>query len=379
LTGRIRLLTAVIVVLLAGDGVGLAVVSDRGRSGGSGPPAAQAAAIRRVVPDIERFVERERGLTFNVPVKVELLGDKAFVKRLRGDGKQDTEALAKAEGFLQALDLIDGDVRLGPAVDRLLSSAVAGFYDPKSKALVVRGAEPTPSVRAVLAHELTHALQDQHFGLERPALDERTDEAPSGFTGLVEGDAVRIQQRYFQSLSADERAAFLAEEGSSGPPTGVPSVLVDVLLFPYRTGPELVEAILRDGGQPRLDAAFASPPETSEHLLHPAVYLRGEGPRAVTVPRADGTVFDRGVVGEFGLRLLFRNLGSVGRRGAEGWGGDRYVAWRSNGRPCVRARFVMDTPKDITELTTALRRWASDHDDATVTPADGAVTLTSCA
>ena len=367
------------VLLLFGDAVGLAAVTDDGES--SAPPAAQAAAMRRVVPEIERFVAAERGLAFKQPVKVELLDDKAFVRRLRGDGEEDTEALAKAEGFLQALHLVAGDVRLGSAIDELLASAVAGFYDPKSKALVVRGAEPTPSVRGILAHELTHALQDQHFDLERPDLDERTDEAPQAFTGLVEGDAVRIQQRYVSSLSADDKAAFFAEEGSgSGPPAGVPSVLVDVLLFPYRTGPALVEAILREGGQARLDAAFASPPETSEHLLHPEAYLGGDQAKSVTLPKADGTVFDRGVVGELGLRLLFRDLGTLGRRGAEGWGGDRYIAWRSSGRPCVRARFVMDTAKDTAELTAALRRWAAPHDGATVTgPPAGPVTLTSCA
>ena len=374
-----RPLAAAVAVLLLGDAVGLAVVSDDGSP--SGPPAAQAAAMRRVVPAIERFVETERGLRFKQRVKVELLDDKAFVTRLRGDGEEDTEALAKAEGFLQALHLVDRDVRLGSAIDELLASAVAGFYDPKSKALVVRGGEPTPSVRGILAHELTHALQDQHFDLERPDLDERTDEAPQAFTGLVEGDAVRIQQRYVGSLSADDKAAFFAEEqGGGGPPAGVPSVLVDVLLFPYRTGPALVETILRDGGQARLDAAFATPPETSEHLLHPDSYLRGDGAKAVTLPKADGTVFDRGVVGELGLRLLFRDIGTAGRRGAEGWGGDRYIAWRSNGRPCVRARFVMDTPADTTELATALRRWAAPHDGATVTgPPAGPITLTSCA
>jgi hypothetical protein len=378
LTGRVRLLAAAIVVLLAGDAVGFVVV--RETDGDAGAPVEQGAAIRRLVPEIEAFVETARGLRFKEHVKVELLGDDAFVKRLRGAGEEDVEALEKAEGFLHALHFIDGDVRLGPAVDRLLSAAVAGFYDPKTKALVVRGGEPTPSVRAVLAHELTHALQDQHFGLERPEFEDSTDEAPQGFTGLVEGDAVRVQQQYFNSLSADERAAFLAEEGGGAPPVGVPSVLIDVLLFPYRTGPSLVEAILRAGGQPRLDAAFASPPETSEHLLHPDVYLRGERARPVTLPRADGTVFDRGVVGELGLRLLFSDLGAAGRRAADGWGGDRYVAWRSAGRPCVRARFVMDTPADTTELTSTLRRWADDHDGATVTTsAGGPVTLTSCA
>jgi hypothetical protein len=382
LTARVRLLAAAIVVVLLGDAVGLAVVGDEDGAP-SGPSPAQAAAMRSVVTEIERFIERERGLSFKRAVKVELLDDKAFVKRLRGDGKQDIEALSEAEDFLRALHLIDGDVRLGAAVEKLLSSAVAGFYDPSSKALVVRGAEPTAAVRAVLVHELTHALQDQHFGLERPALDERRDEAPQGFTGLVEGDAVRIQRRYFLSLSAEDRAAFIAEESAgAGRPAGIPDVLIDLLLFPYQAGPPFVDAVFAAGGQARLDAAFADPPETSEHLLHPEVFLRGEDARPVPGPRADGTVFDRGVVGELGLVLLLADVlgDNAARAAAAGWGGDRYVAWRSSGRACVRARFVMDTPADRAELASALGRWARRHDDATVgASGDGPITLTSCA
>ena len=238
--------------------------------------------MRRVVPEIERFVERERGLRFKRPVKVELLDDKAFVKRLRGDGEQDVEALAKAEGFLQALHLIDGDVRLG---DGHRPAAVLGRRRVLRPEVARRSscgaASPPPSVRAILAHELTHALQDQHFDLERPALDERTDEAPQGFTGLVEGDAVRIQQRYFESLSADERAAFIAEEAAAAGPPGIPDVLVDAAALPVPAPARRSwTAILAAGGQARLDAAFAGPPETSEHLLHPEVYLRGEEARA---------------------------------------------------------------------------------------------------
>ncbi|MEY2475044.1 MAG: hypothetical protein QOG87_359 [Actinomycetota bacterium] len=380
MTGRVRLLAAAIVVVLVGDAAGLVVVGRDDETGGV--DVAGAAAMRLVVPEIEAFVERERGLQFKRPVNVELLDDKAFVKRLRGDGEQDVQALAEAEDFFRALHLIDGDVRLGAAVDSLLSSAVAGFYDPKRKALVVRGGEPTPSVRAVLAHELTHALQDQHFDLERPALDERTDEAPQGFTGLVEGDAVRIQVRYFESLSEAEREAFIAEESAVTRPEGIPDVLVNLLLFPYQAGPPFVNAVLAAGGQPRLDAAFAAPPETSEQLLHPEVYLRGEKAKPVPGPRADGTVFDRGVVGEFGLLLLLADALEEGaaKAAAAGWGGDRYVAWRSSGRACVRARFVMDTGIDRVELEAALRRWARRHHDVTVAGSgDSPITLTSCA
>ena len=375
----VRLLALAVGVLLMGDAVALVVTQDGDDE--LAPPAATATAIRSVLPDLERFVAAERGLPFKGPVDVELLGDDAFVRRLRGAGERDMEAIERAEGFLRALYLIDGDVRLDAAVDELLASAVVGFFDPKTKELVVRGAAPTPYVRSVLVHELTHALQDQHFGLEREELEERTDEAPQGFTGLVEGDAVRIQRRYVESLSAEDRRAFDREaEDESGPPDGVPDVLVAILGFPYQVGPDFVEALLRAGGQARLDAAFASPPETSEHLIHPESYLAGDLPDRVSPPPAAGKVFDRGVFGELGLVLLLREaLGPNGAlRAAEGWGGDRYVSWRADGRTCVRARFVMDSPGHARELVAGLRAWSARHRGTTV-EGSGPVTLTSCA
>lgn len=375
-----RVLAAIVAVLLAGDLVALAVTADRDDGGGA-VPREQAAAIRSVVTTLQRFVEAERGLTFKAPVEVELLAGDAFVRRLRSAAERDAEAGERAERFLRAVHLLDDDERLASAVDDLLASAVVGFYDPERKELVVRGGEPTPYVRAVLVHELTHALQDQHFDLHRPALDERTDEASQAFTGLVEGDAVRVQRRYYLSLSSAEKREFLAEEADQGgPPRDVPGVLLAVLLFPYQAGPAFVDAVLRAGGQPRLDAAFAAPPETSEHLLHPETYLEGQQPSAVTAPAPRGKAFDRGVFGELGILLLLReDLGlQTAARAAQGWGGDRYVGFRRGDQDCVAVRFVMDTPRDTTELADALRRWAGEYDGVTVS-GTGPVVLTSCA
>lgn len=376
----IRVLAVAVGLLLMGDAVGLVVARDDDATPSAPAPRAQADAIRALLPELERFVSEERGLPFKKPVQVELLADEAFVKRLRGDEERDAEAVERAEEFLQALHLIDGDVRLDAAVDELLAAAVVGFFDPKTKALVVRGATPTPYVRSVLVHELVHALQDQHFDLDRDELDKRTDESPQAFSGLIEGDAVRIQRRYVEALPAEDRRRFdQEEEEGGGPPEGVPEVLVAILAFPYQVGPDFTEAVVRAGGQARLDAAFANPPESSEHLIHPDAYLEGDEPKRVKAPPADGKVSDRGAFGELGLVLLLADdLGrNTALRAAAGWGGDRYVAWRSGGRTCVRVRFVMDTPDDTTELASALRDWARGRDGATVS-GDGPVVLTSC-
>jgi hypothetical protein len=349
-------------------------------SSGGAPSSTAPSAIQAVVPEIEAFVARERGLPFKEPVKVTLLDDKAFRDRLLEDEEEDEEELLEVQRVLRAFHLLDRDVDLRAALEDLLGESVVGFYDAERKELVVRGAAPTPFVRSILAHELTHALQDQHFKLDRPELDERDDEVALGFSGLVEGDAVRIQERYAASLSPGERRELLREEATFGGDLGdVPDVLVTLLGFPYATGPRLVTAILRAGGQPRLDAAFTNPPTTAEQLLHPQLYLTGQGAVPVPAPPAGGKVIDQGMVGELGLLMMFDEGvdDSLGVRAARGWGGDWYVAWDEGSRTCIRATLVMDTPTDTQELRAALKDWAEGKDGVTLEGSDR-VTVTSC-
>ena len=286
--------------------------------------------------------------------------------------------------MFRALKLLDGGVDLEEAVDSLLGSAVAGFYDPEDDELVIRGTSARPSVRATLVHELTHALQDQHFELHRPDLDERDDEAGTGFQGLVEGDATRVEELYAQTLPLDEQKRAQMEEAAQagGLDPSVPRVLLELIAFPYVVGPRFTEAVISAGGQARLDAAFASPPDTSEHLLHPDRFVAGERSVAVEHPEppAGREVIDEGVFGELGLILVLSKVlpQTVANQAAAGWGGDWYVAWDEGKRTCVRTTMVMDSPQDTSQLRSALERWADRHDDVEIDGAAGPVTFTAC-
>ena len=369
--------SAVIVLLVAGL-VGTATV-DEGRgeaapspsSPPSSPPppppagsstTAAPAGIQSVVPSLQAFVERERGLAFKEPVDVTLLDDDAFEARLREDEDEDLEELRDAEAVLRAMGLLDEGTDLVETVREVTAASVLGFYDPTTDELVVRGAAATPYVRVVLVHELLHALEDQHFDLDRSDLG---DEAFLGFQALAEGSAVRIEERYRDSLSARDRVSLGAEEirRAAQVPTDVPRVVEALFGFPYAYGPGLVEAVVGAGGVSRLDAAFASPPASSEHVLDPRSYLRGDEPRAVPVPAADGPAFDDSEIGElFLLLMLDAELGNRDAvAAADGWGGDRYVSWTEGGRTCVRMDFVMDTERDTAELADALARWAGER------------------
>ena len=330
--------------------------------GGSTTTAPVAGTIEEIVPIIQAFVERERGLRFKHPVEVTLLGDEEFEARVAESDEEDEEEIADAEAVLRAMDLLEDEDDLAAIVRSFTAGAVLGFYDPETEELVVRGARPTPFVRA---HELLHALEDQNFDLGR--LEDMGDEAAAGFQALAEGSAVRIEDRYRRTLSGADRRAADREERSLG--RAVPDVpeVVEILFgFPYAYGPDLVGAIEEAGGRARLDAAYADPPSSSEHVLEPGSFLEGDKPKPVPIPAAEGAVFDDGEIGQLFLALMLRSEidADDALDAADGWGGDHYVAWKDGDRSCVRMDFVMDSPDDTEELTTALAAWAARRDGA---------------
>lgn len=399
----VALLVAIVAVLV-GDAA--TVVARRGGGGPAatapGPSGAprtatptekQSTALERALPELQAFVENARGLQFRQPPNVKLLSDAEFEAKLQEETSAtaaddvadpaDAADQAAYVRFLQALGLLDGDLDLDlDALAEAELDSVVGFYDSFTGALYVRGVELTPYVREVLVHELTHALDDQHFELDPSSLeqDDPGDESATAFEALVEGSAMVVEDRWFESRPAAERASIEEADDAGAADDTVPDLFGALYSFPYVVGPEFVRAVLDAGGQARLAEAFARPPVTTEQILHPARFLAGEGSRAVARPTADGRPIDRGVLGELGLLLMLdRSVDhDVALRAAEGWGGDSYVAWNDGrGRTCVRTNFVMDTPRDATELSAALRTWAARNRGATVS-GTATVVVTNC-
>lgn len=340
-------------------------------------------ALTALLPELQAFVEQARGLKFKTPVEFKLLADADFRKRLQElqEEDRDPEEIEDTKGVLVALGLLDKNIDLQAAIDKLLGGAVAGFYDPETDELVVRGSDATISVQSTMVHELVHALQDQHFNLDRKELEDRDDEHGQAFSGLVEGDATYVEDQWLATRTAAERRRAREEENAQVQDLDdIPDVLLTLLTFPYATGPDLVDDIRSSGGQRRLDQAFGAPPTTSEHLIHPEKFLAGEAEVKVAPPRADGEVFDEGVLGELGLLLMLAEEldGTTAARASAGWGGDWYVAWRQGDQSCVRTEIVMDSASQSSELSQALAQWASRRQGATVT-GSGPFTVTACA
>ncbi|MEY2450645.1 MAG: hypothetical protein QOD92_219 [Acidimicrobiaceae bacterium] len=361
--------------------------SDSSSSESDPTTTTEQESLSAIVLDIERFVERERGLEFKEHVPVTLASDGEFQRMVLAELAGDRTALLEEQEVLRAMGLIPPDFDLIKEQQSLISAAAAGFYNPRTKALVVRATSVTPFVREVIAHELTHALDDQWFDLHRPGLDSADDESGFAFGGLVEGNARRVENAYVAAMSpadqieaATEQAALLAQHPEL---LDLPAVLLTLVDFTYSDGSLFVEDLLATGGQAMLDGAFAAPPTTSEQILDPTRFVAGEGPVAVAAPQADGAASNVGVLGALLLReMLFDSLPSVAQvqRAITGWGGDAYATWvDASGKTCLRDTFVGDTQGDTNELVGAITEWGAAHDAVVDAPAEGPASFTVCA
>jgi len=344
------------------------------------PPAPEEVAP---VDVIAKRVEALRGLRFeSLPRPVEVTPEQARREGLEDLDRSYPEARRRAdEQVLKLLGLIDASVDLRDVSASVFSEGVAGYYDPRTKRMrTVRGAATGTKVLAemVLAHELTHALEDQRYGL---GLEDQggSDDAALARLALVEGSASDLMYAY-------ARRHFTAEEtlggvlGSAFAPTGsLPAFLQAQLVFPYTGGAAFVGALReRAGGRWTLVdlAERTRPPASTEQVMHPEKWVRVEPPVPVRVRAGEalGDGWERaagGVLGEFQTRELLARAGGGGSAvAAAGWGGDRYELWRSGAgegckAPCrpgsaLIMRWVWDTPGDVDEFAAKLRQWVTD-------------------
>ena len=357
-----KLLFVLVVVVCLGVAATLLLTRDDPVPPKSQPSMSPSPSIASVLPELSAFVERARGLEFLDEVKITVLSDALFRDELKKLAA-DPGGVARAEAVLTVLGLLPPEADL-VALLAASDERTVGFYDPAKKELVTTN-ELTPFVRRVLVHELTHALDDQHFGIDREIAG---DEAAAAFEALIEGSAIRVEQLYVDSLPASEQQEIAAREQQITAGPELPPAVEQLLGFPYVFGPSFVEALVNEGPD-RLNLAFSSPPVSSEQVLDPARYLSGDAPQTVTRPPTEGAAIDEGEFGPVLLRLLLESrLGpAVAEEAATGWDGDRYATWRSpDGRTCVRVRFVVDTPEDSRQLQAALAGWVSRVTDREV-------------
>lgn len=369
---------AAIVLLLVADVAAAVVVTGRNR-------IHTPRRLKGVLPTLTAFVEKHRGLEFKRGVDMFLLDDQEFEEALSGAGPHSADpAAAYLEsrflvGFLKALGLVGNDFQLS-SLETAGNRSLLGLYDPVTRRIIIRSELPAPLLHRVVVHELTHALDDQHHPLEDIVVDLRTEESRS-LQALLEGDAGRIDTLFRDQLPPADRAA---ADGDVEGPTGIAAStgpFLELLAFPYVSGPAFARALVARGGTAALDEAFRSRPTTSEEVLHPERFPQPGPSVTVPTPAADGPILGMGVLGELGLRLVLgETLDAAGAaRAADGWGDDHYVAWSDKERTCVRVNLRMDTPSDTREARDALRLWATKHPGTDIRPVGEVTTLTRCA
>jgi hypothetical protein len=344
------------------------------------------ADLRALVEELQAYVAEARGLDYERPVVVELAADADFEARLLEQFEEDVDEIEEAEVFYRALGLIETDRSLVEELRAIYSAGVLGFYDPETDELLVRGTELSPYVRQTIVHELVHALDDQHFELFREEYDERDDEIGTGFSALVEGNARRIEQQWLDDQPAEVREQAEAEEQAFAAGIDVddfPEILLFEIGAPYELGEIFVGAVVADGGERAIDAAFGDPPTTSEQVLFPPLYAQRQARVEVPPPPADGEVVDEGVVGAlFWFGLFTTGDAPVAAqdafRAVQGWGGDWAVTWEDGDAACARADVVGDTADDTAELEDALEAWAEQSAAAEVSRVDGRIRVESC-
>ena len=249
-----------------------------------------------------KFVEQHRKLKFDHPVRVEFLADAAFVKAFQRDDpkitKQDRAEAERIAGELRAVGLIEGPVDLIESERNLGATDTVGFYDQERKALYVRGTDLTDvDVRITVVHELTHALQDQHFDLTKLDDAVKTEGEDFALTALIEGDATSIEDDYLFSLPQAEQDAYFAgdpDTDATGHEPGRPVVTSSAsrpcstssTSGPYVFGSRYIGLLRQAGGEGRVDDAFAAPPLTEEEIVDPVAAPR----RAARQAGADAEV-----------------------------------------------------------------------------------------
>src|SRR6185369_6064486 len=245
-----------------------------------------------------------------------------------------------AEAVLKAFGLVPPEFDYRAFLIKLLTEQVAGYYDPKVQQFFLADWIELEAQKPVMAHELTHALQDQHFNLRRFEKWPKGDsDAELAAHALIEGDATLAMTLYLAKHPL-VALAFIKSLGADGLASEqfkqAPRAIRESLMFPYEQGSEWATQLYKREGWELVSKAFSKLPQSSEQILHADKYFSGEAPVKLTLPDLKGSLglgwkmIDSDVNGEFGLYLIldqFLNAAEESKEAAAGWAGDRCVVY----------------------------------------------------
>lgn len=367
-----------------GAGAGATATATTGSgSGGANPTATSgrdtvtggSAEEAALITEIKKRTAELRELAFLQDVPVNVISREELAANLLEMIESDYSPEEAADDALELwlLRLVpERDIDLYQFQLDLLSEQVAGYYDPAVDALFVvdDSGGINGSTILTLSHELTHALQDQHYDLEAMQPDDLDADASTAVLALIEGDAESMTYSYIEELTPEQLAQVFADAMAVDTTVldAAPAYLSTSLYFPYERGIEFVNSLFLAGGEEAVDAAFNDPPQSTEQILHPEKYLAAQrdNPVIVDLPDAQSALGSgwelvvEDTLGEFDLQVLLRENGAGNAEAAAaGWGGSSYAIYQSGSGANAQAVSVMgsvwDTAADATEFRTALR------------------------
>jgi hypothetical protein len=270
-----------------------------------------------------------------------------------------------AEMVLKGFGLAPQAFEYRPFLIKLLKEQVAGYYDPKAQQFYLADWIELDGQKPVMAHELTHALQDQHFNLKRFDKWPKGDsDAELAAHALIEGDAT-LAMTLYMAKNPMVALAFIRSLGAQGIATEqynqAPRALRESLLFPYEEGLAWSTQVYKRGGWDAVSKAFTKLPQSSEQILHADKYFSYEAPQKVTLPEFKSILgptwkrIDYDVNGEWGCYLIldeYLNKAAVSKKASEGWGGDRFALYETGkpGEIFIAQLTAWDTPLDAKEF-----------------------------
>jgi hypothetical protein len=309
-------------------------------------PKVNNAEFAATADEVLQQVSEITGLKLLTPLKKTLRSRdeiRLYVIREMDDEKKPAERYAEARSA-EAFGLIPRGFDLDNFMVDLLTEQIAGLYDPKAREFYIADWIPLDDQRMVMAHELTHALQDQHFQIETWVKAARpNDDAELAREAVLEGSAMAAMIDFLlkgtghsvEDLPAIDPSLFAGDMSKSPKLQEAPQFLKDALIFPYFGGLTFSTAILKPAGWSGLSAVFAKPPLSTQQILHPGLYKSGKAPTAVAIPSvekllgSDWVKIDENVMGEFGWKEILKQFLGEERAKllATAWNGDRYVLY----------------------------------------------------
>ncbi|MBD0372659.1 MAG: hypothetical protein ICV60_17575, partial [Pyrinomonadaceae bacterium] len=334
-------------------------------------PTTKSAAVVAATAEVLKETAEIRELPILRPVKSGAQSraeiERMIIKNMNDETKpEETRA---SELALKKLGLVPQDFEFRPFIVKLLTEQVAGYYDPKAQEFYLADWIDLDGQKPVMAHELTHALQDQHFNLRRFEKWPKGDsDAEMAAHALIEGDATLAMIRY---VTRDiQRAVAFAkslgtDDSSSEQIDKAPRAIRESLLFPYEQGSQWVTNLYRRGGWPLVSKAFTELPQSTEQILHADKYFAREAPVKVELADIHATLgaswkrIDYDVNGEWGCYLVLNEYLKTGAAAAAaGWSGDRFAVYedtRSN-QIFITQMTLWDTGADAREFFDAYAR-----------------------